>query len=84
MLARVTPDQVAAHIARYQLRQGDLGQSVALCALWKDLDKLALTGDELHRFALVGNLYTPRGISILLRTLCCFQPSVTCSSGVQI
>jgi len=69
MLARVTPDQVAAHIARYQLRQGDLGQSVALCALWKDLDKLALTGDELHRFALVGNLYTPRGISILLRTL---------------
>jgi thymidylate synthase len=57
------------YLEKHRLTAGDLGAPVALCALWKDLSKVPLDDPAQARLALVGNLYTPRGVSMLLRGL---------------
>jgi thymidylate synthase len=60
--------EIAEVVQQNLLRTGDLSRSVAVCALWKDLSR-ALDGQPLDSVSLVGNLFTSRGISLMLRTL---------------
>jgi thymidylate synthase len=58
-----------AYLSRHRLLSGSLDASVALCALWKDLTRVTFAPDDLQHLALIGNLYTLRGLSLLLRGL---------------
>jgi len=62
------PEPLDVYLARHRLIVGNLEANVGLCALWKDLSRVTF-GSGLRQIALVGNLYTARGISLLLRTL---------------
>jgi thymidylate synthase len=58
-----------AYLSRHRLLAGSPDASVAICALWKDLSKVSFTPEYLEQLAIVGNLYTLRGVSLLLRGL---------------
>jgi tetrahydromethanopterin S-methyltransferase subunit A len=58
-----------AYVARHRLLAGSPDAPVAVCALWKDLSKVSFSPEYLERLAVVGNLYTLRGVSLLLRGL---------------
>lgn len=58
-----------AYLSRHRLLPGNLDATVAICALWKDLSKVTFAPDDLQRLAVIGNLYTLRGLSLLLRGL---------------
>lgn len=57
------------YLSKHRLLAGDLSAPVALCALWKDLTKVNFGDDARSQLALVGNLYTLRGIGLMLRGL---------------
>ena len=57
------------YVRKHGLIKGDLQHPVTLCALWKDLGKIKITAKDLTHLSLIDNLYTTRGINILLRTL---------------
>lgn len=57
------------YMEKWGLIVGDLRSSIAVCALWKDLSNVVIDPISLNRFALLGNLYTMRGISQMLRGL---------------
>ncbi len=59
----------ADYLGRHRLIAGNLDSSVAICALWKDLTRVKFSRADLECISLVGNLYTARGISRLLRGL---------------
>lgn len=56
-------------IAHHNLINGTLSSSVGICILWADRDKLPIPKEGERPFSLLGNLYTPRGINWLLRSL---------------
>jgi len=58
-----------SYLARHRLLAGNTQSTVAVCALWKDLSRVKFSTEDLGRLSLVGNLYTARGISVLLRGL---------------
>jgi thymidylate synthase len=57
------------YLSKHRLLAGDLTAPVALCALWKDLTKVTFDDHARSQLALAGNLYTLRGIGLLLRGL---------------
>ena len=57
------------YVRKHGLIKGDLQHPAALCALWKDLSKIKITAKDLTYLSLIDNLYTTRGINILLHTL---------------
>jgi thymidylate synthase len=67
----MNPDHLIdeTYISRHRLLAGNMKAPVAVCALWKDLSKVSFAASDLEVVALVGNLYTARGISFLLRGL---------------
>jgi thymidylate synthase len=61
---------------KYRVWEGE-GEGIGFCTVWSDPEKILESNPELKKkVALIGTLYSPEGVNIVLRNLC-LSPDIT-------